>query len=267
MTKDIKLIITDLDNTIMPTGHDRISPYLKVTLKKAVDQGYHFMLDTGRHYTFLHPSLFEDLPLEFIGTINGACLTDRNGMVLEKHPMRKDIMEKLIAFCSQNKIGLGFKFEDAVVTYAHHEIFLDGYVGNHHELRQLVIDDTKLQTHHLQYGLPLGTFIIGDEDVVKPMITSIPELTFAWSAKRGFDVFMKEINKTTCVETVLKHYGYTWENVIAFGDAGNDTPLLKKAGIGVAMANGKDDVKQYADVVTDTCINDGVAKIIEECLL
>jgi hypothetical protein len=50
------------------------------------------MINTGRHYTFLQPSLFDDLPMDLIGTINGACLTDRSGTVLEKHPMSKENM-------------------------------------------------------------------------------------------------------------------------------------------------------------------------------
>ncbi|MDD6365622.1 MAG: HAD hydrolase family protein [Stecheria intestinalis] len=55
--------------------------------------------------------------------------------------------------------------------------------------------------------------------------------------------------------------------MIAFGDAGNDRPMLEKAGIGVAMGNAKDDVKSAADLVADTCVNDGVAKVLEEMKL
>ena len=46
--------------------------------------------------------------------------------------------------------------------------------------------------------------------------------------------------------------------------AGNDTPFIQKAGIGVALGNAKDDVREYADIVADTCANDGVAKVLEE---
>ena len=89
-------------------------------------------------------------------------------------------------------------------------------------------------------------------------------MVFAWSSLKGFDVFLHSINKSLTVEAVLKEKGYTWENVIAFGDAGNDTPFIRKAGIGVALGNAKDDVREHADIVADTCANDGVAKVLEE---
>ena len=40
---------------------------------------------------------------------------------------------------------------------------------------------------------------------------------------------------------------------LRLGDAGNDTPFIQKAGIGVALGNAKDDVRQYADIIADTC--------------
>lgn len=80
-------------------------------------------------------------------------------------------------------------------------------------------------------------------------------------------MFLKTVNKATTIPAVLKAYGMTWDDVIAFGDAGNDRPMLEKAGIGVAMGNAKDDVKSAADLVADTCVNDGVAKVLEEMKL
>ena len=77
---------------------------------------------------------------------------------------------------------------------------------------------------------------------------------------RATDFIPQQLN----LVRVLKEKGYTWENVIAFGDAGNDIPFIQKAGIGVALGNAKDDVRQYADIIADTCANDGVAKVLEE---
>ena len=48
------------------------------------------------------------------------------------------------------------------------------------------------------------------------------------------------------------------------GDAGNDTCMIEKAKIGVAMKNARDDVQKYADILADSCENDGVAKMLEQ---
>jgi hypothetical protein len=51
---------------------------------------------------------------------------------------------------------------------------------------------------------------------------------------------------------------------IAFGDSMNDSEIIIKAGIGVAMGNSCDELKALADVVCDSCENDGVAKALIE---
>ena len=52
-----------------------------------------------------------------------------------------------------------------------------------------------------------------------------------------------------------------------FGDGNNDIQLLKKAGIGVAMANATDQVKAVSDYITGTNDEDGVATFIEKYIL
>lgn len=261
--KDIRLIVCDIDNTIIPAGREEISERLRTDFHKAIEKGIHVMIDTGRHYTFLQKSLFEDLPMDYIGTVNGACLVKRDGTVLQKYPMSEEVMNKITEQSVKNGIGLGFKFEDRIVTYANHERFVKGYCANEY-YESLVMDGCEKRDHHLEHGTPLGTFIIGDEEQVIPMIEEIPEVTFAWSSKIGYDIFPKDITKATAVEPVLQLLGITWDQVIAFGDAANDTPFITKAGIGVALGNAREDVRIHADYVADTCANDGVAKMLED---
>ena len=45
---------------------------------------------------------------------------------------------------------------------------------------------------------------------------------------------------------------------MAFGDGGNDIDMLKHAGIGVAMENGREDVKKIADFITTSVDDDGI---------
>lgn len=262
--EQIKLIVVDIDNTILPTGKYEISARLKEDFHKALDQGIKVMVNTGRHYTFLPPSLFRDLPMDLIGTINGACLVDHDGNTIEKHPMKKEDMDAITDICIKHDIGLGFKFEDRIVTYANHQKFVDGYIKKDTPWDHTVIDDTKERKHHVEHGLPLGTFLIGDESIIDRFSTILPDLKFAWSYKDGYDVFLKDINKSISVNRALKEYGLTWDNVIAFGDAGNDTPFIEPAYIGVALGNARDDVQKHADIVAPACIDDGVAVVLEQ---
>ena len=69
------------------------------------------------------------------------------------------------------------------------------------------------------------------------------------------------------LKSVADFYGVPMSEVMAFGDSFNDVPMLKAAGLGVAMGNARDAIKTLADEVAPTNNADGVAKTIEKhCL-
>ena len=57
------------------------------------------------------------------------------------------------------------------------------------------------------------------------------------------------------------------EEVICVGDAGNDKHMIEYAGLGVAMGNATDDIKNIANYVTSTNDEDGVAHVIDKFIL
>ena len=75
------------------------------------------------------------------------------------------------------------------------------------------------------------------------------------------------VNKCTGVEELAAMHGISMENVMTLGDYDNDMPMIKAAGLGVAMGNALEKVKAAADYVTDTNDNDGVGKAIEKFVL
>ena len=54
---------------------------------------------------------------------------------------------------------------------------------------------------------------------------------------------------------------------MTFGDAGNDIHMIEYAGMGVAMGNAFDEIKEVANYITDSNEEDGVAKAIEKFVL
>ncbi len=59
-----------------------------------------------------------------------------------------------------------------------------------------------------------------------------------------------------------RRYGFTRHDVIAFGDSYNDVDMLEWAGLGVAMADAPEAVRQAADVVCGSVNEDGVARFL-----
>ena len=73
--------------------------------------------------------------------------------------------------------------------------------------------------------------------------------------------------KENALKLLMNHYNITADSVISFGDDTNDIGMLKASGIGVAMGNALQEVKEVADVITSSNNDDGVAEYIEKCIL
>lgn len=81
------------------------------------------------------------------------------------------------------------------------------------------------------------------------------------------EIAPKSISKGTALALVLKKlYGIGLENVMSFGDNYNDIDLLKMSGLGIAVANAREEVKAVAKELTLNGIEDGVAVAIEKYL-
>ena len=61
---------------------------------------------------------------------------------------------------------------------------------------------------------------------------------------------------------MARHEGFDAERTIAFGDGGNDTSMILQAGIGIAMGNAIEPLKQVADYVTASIDDDGIAEAL-----
>ena len=89
----------------------------------------------------------------------------------------------------------------------------------------------------------------------------------AKSAPFFLEFFNKEANKGVGVKLLANHLGIKREEVITVGDEMNDFSMIEYAGLGVAMGNACDKIKEISNFITDTNNNDGVAKVIEEFII
>ena len=74
-------------------------------------------------------------------------------------------------------------------------------------------------------------------------------------------------SKWNALQTLAQEWGILPAEIMAIGDQGNDLSMIQHAGIGVAMGNAPDDVKQHANYVAPPIGEDGVADAIERFVL
>ncbi len=81
---------------------------------------------------------------------------------------------------------------------------------------------------------------------------------------QSMEITVKGITKESGLREVCEFMDISMDEIIAVGDGPNDYEMIKAAGLGVAMGNADEEIKKVADVITDTNVNDGVAKVIQQ---
>ena len=90
-----------------------------------------------------------------------------------------------------------------------------------------------------------------------------PQYTFVTAYSYNLEVNMPAATKGSGLMQLAEILGLEREQVMAFGDGGNDVTMLKSAGVGVAMGNACDEAKVAAACVGPTNNEDGVAQVLE----
>lgn len=66
---------------------------------------------------------------------------------------------------------------------------------------------------------------------------------------------------------IVSYLGFGPDEAMAFGDGGNDIPMIQRAGIGIAMGNGNQGLKNVADYVTASVDDDGVYRALKHFIV
>jgi Cof subfamily protein (haloacid dehalogenase superfamily) len=116
--------------------------------------------------------------------------------------------------------------------------------------------------------------VIRDAEAVKLVVETFPDAPLhVVRHYRPSGLFIDGVithadaNKAQAVDAVLDYWGLAWSQVIAFGDAESDIDMIRRAGVGVAMANGTQPLREIADFVTTEMSEAGVADALHRFVL
>lgn len=247
LTKDAKLIVFDIDDTLLPRGNKHLSEKTKHTIHQLHELGIITIPATGRGIYNTPQDIINVLDPPYIITINGHILLNKKHEIIGEYPMNIELKNKLQSFCIENKITLIFKYANCYHTvYENNRINKPAYID----------------TADTPSGNPYGCFLVPPPTFqIQTLIKYFPELNFT-KGGAGYDVYGQEADKSTGVEHILNKLKLTWENVICVGDAENDISMIQKAGLGIAMGNACDALKKEADTICGSSLDDGIASIL-----
>ena len=87
------------------------------------------------------------------------------------------------------------------------------------------------------------------------------------SQRYYYEIMPQGLSKGKSLLEIAEYYDIEQKEIIAFGDELNDETMIKVAGVGVAMANAVDHIKEISDYITLSNDEDGIADYLEKFVL
>jgi len=262
----IRLIISDIDGTILNDLH-QIDSDLLTLIPDLKREEIPFVLASARSPKGMAPIAkelgIEDCPM---ACYNGA-LIQKGEQVLFEHPLDKNEARQFIDWANQHFPQVSINLysgkdwmTDHLDQWSREEARITGEKPLILPLLDPLLDMTK-PLHKL--------LLIGDAEEIQALYRAISADDFpSYLSKANYlEVTAKHVSKEDALVELANHYHLSLEEVLTMGDNFNDLPMLKKAGIGVAMGNAPQEVKDEAAVVTKDNNENGAGQAVETYVL
>lgn len=241
-----KVLAIDLDDTLL-TNDKTVTDENKKWIKHATENGITVVISTGRGYHNMK-HIREELDLNMpMVLVNGGEAWDATVKIINR-----DIIDQNdLKFIS----GLTEKYDTDFWAYG-----INSFIRKP-DWKKEMVDEACTQ------------FVIRHENPT--ILQSIKEevarrdhnLEVTSSSAINVEFTRKGVSKASALQTVCAHLGLTMQDVMAIGDNYNDIQMIKNVGLGIAMGNAIEELKDIADDITGTIEESGVAQAIKKHLM
>lgn len=269
-----KLICVDMDGTLL-NSEKEISERTLEAIKKAHDKGVKVVVATGR--IFVSASYYGDIigvKAPIIAS-NGAYVRekDKEKAIYEEYLDRKEC-ELILSILEKYKIIPHYYSTDTIYSgeLAYSSLAYKNANKNLPKNRQVTIEIIKKWKEFFETEPRLIKTMAMDDDgekikKAKEEFISLNKFQVVSSLDSSFEIMPRGTSKGNAVRKLCEYYEIPREEVIAIGDNENDISMLEYAGLGVAMGNAEEKVKNIADYITTSNNEDGVGRVIEKFVL
>ena len=262
------MIATDVDGTLLDAD-EHVTPRTRAVVRAAVDAGVRFVLATGRPPRWIAP-IVDALGIAPMSVCaNGAVIYDPStDRILSARTLSPEQLVVLAEMALRVIPGAGLAVER--VGRSAHDAATPQFVSSPgYEHAWLNPDNTEVSVEDLLSAPAVKLLIRKAGARSADMAVALTEHMgldgdLTYSTNNGLiEVVPRGISKATGVEEVARPLGIAAEDIVAFGDMPNDVPMLRWAGLGVAMGNAHPEVMEAADEVTAPNTDDGLARVLE----
>ena len=252
----IKAVFFDVDGTLVSHKSKSVPQSAIKAIERLHEKGIKVFLSTGRHIHEL-----KDMPtngIEFDGYIilNGQIGLDEKQNMIFSHSFKKEDVDGLLGIFHKKE------YPFALVNKEGHYM---NYVNEYVEVAMAGVSTPvpPIRDYEGEDLYQATVFIPTEEEEI--FASKLPKgCKMARWGSHGVDIIATEGGKAVGMKFFGELLGILPEEMMAFGDAQNDLDMIEYAGIGVAMGNAEDELKQIADYVTADVEGDGVLKALQK---
>lgn len=254
----IKALFFDIDGTLVSFNTHKIPASTIQAITKAKQQGIQVYISTGRPYSLINNLQEISHLIDGYITVNGAyCFIGKQ--LISCNPIPTEDVLTLIQLADEMNFACMVVGEKDLVMYNSNDKV--DYIFRQLLNVQNMKEDNKVDFIHHQPVLQLTPVISEEEE--KLITPKLPHCTSSRWYPDFADITALNTDKGRGFRAMLKHQGLKKEETIAFGDGGNDIPIIQEAGIGIAMGNANESLKHVADYITASVDEDGISKALD----
>ncbi len=270
-----KMIVTDMDYTLL-NREKTVSPRNKKALRNAMNKGVHIAVATGRIYV---SAKFYARLLNIITPIiasNGAIIREgHTNKTIFKSVLSPDVAIRMIELCREKGLFCHLfsdntVFTERIINVSSRYSEWNESLEDEDKINIEVVDKLEEVVKNEKNEIVKAVVVDSNEDSLRYVRNSLNDTGLAnisQSLKGNMEVMNKGISKGNAIKILCEIYGIDKSEVIAIGDNENDISMIEYAGLGVAVGNAAESVKEKADYITGDYLDDGVAQVIENFVL
>ncbi len=262
-----KMIALDLDGTLT-NSQKEVTDHTKKVLIDIQKEGKIVVLATGRPIQGAL-GIAKELELDVYGgyilSFNGGIIQNcKTGEIVFQQKIPTELIPRLGEASRRYQVPILTYQGDSIIT----EDTMDKYVRIEAAINKMPVKALDNFAEEVTFPVTKCLMVADGwilEGILPQMQKEFGEVLNIFRSEPFFmELTPPGIDKAQSLERLLELTGVKREELIACGDGFNDVSMIKYAGLGVAMANAQDAVKEVADEVTVSNDEDGVALIVEK---
>ncbi len=260
---NIKLAAFDLDDTLLNEDLIISSENLEA-LKKISESGTQVILCSGRPKGAMDryiKQVEKYCPANYGVAYNGAQVYDKEGKNIFISTLGESEIKTIVDIAREWDITLQLYSDEYIYVEEHNE-YVDSYLKIS-DMKLSLEDDLKniKKTYKALYNYkPCERF----NDLKKCLEKAFPDCNVFYSKPEFLEVIENTASKGNGIKQIAEILGIKREEILCIGDGLNDLSMIEYAGVGVAMLNANDELKQKADYISNRTNNEDVAVEVYE---